>query len=200
MTNEDPGYKSECLDAVADYDYELAMTSSHARYRVTQETPLIETRRHAPPSRRFAVIVAYGFVVFLAGFAYFIYTQMDSEALTPTSSKQPIWTDSLEPPIQPPVTTPRPHPEPGINRAPSLKPQPIRCTGTPISKPSYQAVGAVVLDIHGVPMDWPGYVGVAGPEGLLPVMVDVHQLNWWWNWRVDSNGCGDYRLEPERLR
>lgn len=182
MTNKDPGYKSECGDAVADYDYELGLTSRCSQPEVLREVQSPDVQRSVAPSRGFAAIVVLCFALFLALLSYLVVTQMDNSQMS-NPKTQPTQTNSEVRTVALSV---------------------VWCSGTAtdaVRKPSYQAAPTVVYDgIYGVPIEWPGYVGVSLPEGLPPKMVEAFKLCWWWNWHVDSNGCGNYYLEPKRLR
>ncbi len=214
MAQYDPGYRGECNDVVADYDYELGLLSRDAQSRHVQETAPIEEQNDQYSNRHpIALIVGLVVVVAIAG-AFFV--GMRTGAHQPPVSAmddQSGWVDSLEPISPPSVVEPSPSPSPHGDPAPGPRPiPPPRCADSE-SRPSYKAVKASygevaaawsVLAPPGAPLFWPspqpGFTWVVGPEDRVPVGVEDERVDWWWNWQVDSTGCGDYRLDEYRLR
>lgn len=194
MTEEDPCYKGECRDVVADYDYEVGKILEHDQLEAAQEVTPLEARP-SKVSSRFMMVAGLVLAIIIGG-AYLAGTQRSSQQEvaepTPVSDSRSVWVDSLDPSISPvPVPQPNPSIDPGVTQT--------RCATTSDSKPSYQATVSVVVGPYGpVPPPF-GFVPVAGPASLPPVFVETEKLCWWWNWRSGPNGCYEYFLDQNRL-
>lgn len=207
-----PCYRDECDNAVADYDYESALLGCDNVSQQTQEIPPIEGYEQPQRLSTRILVIAGVIAALILGGVFFASTRInayqDVAKPEPGSNTYPTWDDNFQPTIPPSVVTPRPEPIPPSS-SPRQAPR-VLCTD-PATLPSAQALQADLDEVaaawnrfgpSGVPLYWPspspGFTWVVGPPGRVPVGVENDRVAWWWNWRTDSNGCGEYYLEPTR--